>query len=230
MTRCATVFLCVASCTLAGTADEARTLGPKIKCSKVITGSVIAGYSKTFMVTVSNEGQSDLIIERVVTSCGCTVAGTFKARIAPGEAGGIPIVYTPRRESGVFKHHIMIKSNDRQCAVARAIIQGTIVQPKDFSCSRNRMSLCALVGEGIQTSGELVISSKKEICVTEVSNPVQACQVAAARVDKHSVILKFRGISRDKPGIWEGNVRIRLKVDGVDKEIEVPLLTFESPT
>jgi len=65
----AKVLLCMMSWALPGAAGEPTLLAPKIKCAEVVTITAMAGYPKTFIVDVSNEGQSDLVIERVFGSC-----------------------------------------------------------------------------------------------------------------------------------------------------------------
>ncbi|MGI6222891.1 MAG: DUF1573 domain-containing protein [Prevotella sp.] len=50
-----------------------------------------------------NEGKSPLVINQVVTSCGCTVATYTKKPIAPGKSGVIKVKYNGK---GRFPSHI----------------------------------------------------------------------------------------------------------------------------
>ena len=51
----------------------------------------------------TNEGKSPLVINQVVTSCGCTVATYTKKPIAPGASGTIKVKYDGK---GRFPSHI----------------------------------------------------------------------------------------------------------------------------
>lgn len=59
-----------------------------------------------------NDGDSPLVITRVITSCTCTKAVYSKKPIAPGQTSTMKIIYEPhKKEPGVFHKVIQIFTN-----------------------------------------------------------------------------------------------------------------------
>lgn len=56
-------------------------------------GKVKQNVPPTAIITVTNIGKEDLIIEQATPSCGCTVSDYTKAPIAPGKTGTIKATY-----------------------------------------------------------------------------------------------------------------------------------------
>ncbi len=67
--------------------------------------------SHTFQVI--NEGESPLVITKVVASCGCTTPEWTKAPIAKGKTGNIKVTYNPKNRPGKFAKTISIYSNGK---------------------------------------------------------------------------------------------------------------------
>ena len=75
----------------------------------------------------TNEGKSPLVINQVVTSCGCTVATYTKKPIAPGASGTIKVKYDGK---GRFPSHIKKMITVRTNAVpemVRLYVEGDMV-------------------------------------------------------------------------------------------------------
>lgn len=72
------------------------------------------GFSYTF--TVKNTGKKPLEIERVSTSCGCTLATIESEYIMPGESTGLLVTFNPKlmeeEIKGKITRIVFIKSND----------------------------------------------------------------------------------------------------------------------
>ena len=78
----------------------------------------------------TNEGKSPLVINQVVTSCGCTVATYTKKPIAPGQAGVVKVKYNG---TGRFPSHIKKMITVRTNGVpemVRLYIEGEMVEKK----------------------------------------------------------------------------------------------------
>ena len=76
------------------------------------------------------EGKSPLVINQVVTSCGCTVATYTKKPIAPGQAGVIKVKYNG---TGRFPSHIKKMITVRTNGVpemVRLYVEGDMVEDK----------------------------------------------------------------------------------------------------
>lgn len=79
---------------------------------------------------LSNQGDEDLRIEKVATSCGCTVVGTYDAVIAPGRATTIRVSLDTRDDRGPLRRRVLVRSNDpgRQPRVIELAV--TVVEPE----------------------------------------------------------------------------------------------------
>lgn len=67
--------------------------------------------SHTF--TIKNDGDSPLVLTRVIASCGCTTPEWTKEPIAPGKTGDIKITYDPKDRPGPFTKTISVYSNGK---------------------------------------------------------------------------------------------------------------------
>lgn len=79
-------------------------------------GQVANGQVRTIEVSVGNAGRSDLVIEAVSTSCGCTTATIDPMTIEPGQAGKLTIKYDSGAHgpefTGPVMRQVFIDSND----------------------------------------------------------------------------------------------------------------------
>lgn len=75
---------------------------------KEADGAVTANF------TVSNAGESPLVITRVVTSCGCTSPEWPKEPIAAGDSAVIKVTYDPKNRPGPFTKPVSVYSNGKQ--------------------------------------------------------------------------------------------------------------------
>ena len=66
-------------------------------------GNVIEGVKVAYKFKFTNVGGSDLIINQVKTSCGCTVSRFPKEAIKPGESNFIELTFDSYRRKG-FNH------------------------------------------------------------------------------------------------------------------------------
>lgn len=73
-------------------------------------GKVIKGSEKSRVFKFTNIGNEPLIIERIQSSCGCTVPEKPEEPILPGEKGEIKVSYDTNRIGG-FSKMISIYSN-----------------------------------------------------------------------------------------------------------------------
>ena len=62
--------------------------------------------------TIVNEGDSELTIGRISTSCGCTAALTEKRTLAPGEATTLTVTLETRKYRGTLERSVSVSSND----------------------------------------------------------------------------------------------------------------------
>jgi len=77
----------------------------------------------------SNQGDADLVIEKIVTSCGCTVVGAYASVVAPGSATTVRIKLSTRKASGRISRSVLIRSNDpgppRELRLEATVVEDT---------------------------------------------------------------------------------------------------------
>lgn len=82
-------------------------------------GKVIQGEKPTHIFIVKNEGEGDLIIERLKESCACIEVSISNTRIRPGESAELKVSYDTTDYVGKDEKHLHIYSNDPQVPDAR---------------------------------------------------------------------------------------------------------------
>ncbi len=75
----------------------------KFKTTEHDFGNVIEGVKVAYKFRFTNIGGSDLVINQVKTSCGCTVSRFPKHAIKPGESNFIELTFDSSRRKG-FNH------------------------------------------------------------------------------------------------------------------------------
>ncbi len=59
-----------------------------------------------------NTGDKPLVIQQVVTSCGCTVADYTKTKVEPGKEGEVSVTYDGKgKAKGSFRKNIIVRTN-----------------------------------------------------------------------------------------------------------------------
>ncbi len=79
-------------------------------------GQVVNGEVRTMQIPLRNIGTSDLVIEAVTTSCGCTSAEVSPTTIPPGESGMLIVNFDSGAHgpeaNGPVMRQVFIVSND----------------------------------------------------------------------------------------------------------------------
>lgn len=74
-------------------------------------GTIEAGEHVGYIFTFVNDGDADLVITSVNTSCGCTVPKFDRKPISPGGSGTIEVVFDSAGRSGRQTKNIVVQSN-----------------------------------------------------------------------------------------------------------------------
>ncbi len=90
-------------------------------------GEMEAGSEQTHTFTITNEGDADLVIQDVKTSCGCTVATPDDKTIEPGESTELPATLKVPQRSGPTRKTITISSNDPERPMLKLSVGGTTI-------------------------------------------------------------------------------------------------------
>ena len=99
-------------------------------------GKALPNKTLTKEFVVKNFGTEDLVIERVTTTCGCTVASGYDKLVKPGGTTNLRVSLETRNSSGRVERKIAVKSNDPEKAIAEVTVIATVraeenAAPKD---------------------------------------------------------------------------------------------------
>ena len=89
---------------------DAKVAVIEFKTEVIDYGTIEQHSEGTKIFTFTNTGDAPLIINKVKTSCGCTVPSYSKAPILPGDSGELEIKYDTKR-LGAFTKTITVMSN-----------------------------------------------------------------------------------------------------------------------
>src|SRR5438105_6806132 len=113
--------------------------GPRIRFDTKTQsfGSVPHGAVVTRSFAFHNDGETELVLTAVRTSCGCTAALPSKRRLAPGELAAVDVTFDTSRkpafkERTPYTNSVMVMTNDRAekdagQGVSRLILEGEVV-------------------------------------------------------------------------------------------------------
>lgn len=111
-----------------GFSGFSQTTGPVIefKSSVVDYGEIAKGSDGIRVFTFVNSGDTPLEINKVYSSCGCTIPKKPEAPIAPGETGEIQVKYDTNRV-GPIRKTITVNSNAIETPIVSLKIKGTVL-------------------------------------------------------------------------------------------------------
>lgn len=89
-------------------------------------GKVKEGTNVEHVYKVKNEGNAELVIENVRSSCGCTVAQPTKKNVPPGGESEIKATFRTAGRGGKTRKTITVRSNDPVTPTLVLSIQGEI--------------------------------------------------------------------------------------------------------
>jgi len=117
-----------------GAAKGARAVFPSLQYD---FGTVIQGTVVKYDFSVRNEGAADLVIQRLVPSCGCTAVSSSNEAVQPGREGKIHVEFDTSGFSGPKLKLIRVYTNDFDNPVQQLTIKGVIeaevdVQPRSL--------------------------------------------------------------------------------------------------
>ncbi len=92
-------------------------------------GTITQGEKVQYVFKFKNAGKSNLLIQSVEGSCGCTVAKDWpKEPIKPGETGVIPVTFNSEYKKGKQNKKVTIVANTRPARTVLKVV-GTVVAP-----------------------------------------------------------------------------------------------------
>lgn len=144
----------------------AAAKGPKIvfKTDKWDFGKIKQGKEAAYEFAFKNEGDEDLQIGNVESSCGCTAVLVSNKKVAPGAAGVIKVTFSSAGYAGEVIKYIYVESNDPSNRRAQLKIEAAVDVPPQPKIDLNRyMHDQGLVVEGESLETEVVVINRGEL-------------------------------------------------------------------
>ena len=112
----------------ASLALTAQVSGPMInfEIETIDYGEISKGSDGVRTFIFENTGNTPLEIQRVRSSCGCTIPKKPEVPIAPGDKGEITVKYDTNR-GGVFRKTITVNTNVSSKAIIALKIKGNVL-------------------------------------------------------------------------------------------------------
>jgi hypothetical protein len=82
---------------------------------------------------IRNLGAADLVIEEVVTTCGCTVAEGYAKVVKPGASTPLRVKLQTRNSSGKLARSVLVKSNDPSGRPVEIKVEALVERPQPAS-------------------------------------------------------------------------------------------------
>ncbi len=199
---------------LLSTFVNAQLLGPKIYSleKEHDFGQIVEGSIVVHEFEVINNGDSELYLIKVSSTCGCTVAKPSKEKLQPGESAKIKVTFNSASRSGRQKKYINVFTNDKENTRYRLAIFANVVskenmnkKPEDaprISLDENQHNF-GIVEEGTVLTFDLGIKSigKEILIITDVQ---KSCGCTAVLLSKDKL----------EPG-ESGSIKIELDTKGM---------------
>ncbi len=115
---------------------------PKITLSAEVWdfGVVIYGDAPSQTFTIKNEGDADLILDRVKGSCSCTVPKLKVKLLKPGESAEVTVNFNTKKRQGQISTLVQVRSNDPVRPLVSYRVKGTVNRLIDLKPTNVRLT------------------------------------------------------------------------------------------
>lgn len=124
------IVVLLLSCTQKNSEKEAKSFGQQLFFAETTYnfGEMMEDGPGTFKIEFKNKGDQPIIINRVRSSCGCTIPSWPKEPVAPEQTGEIEVKYNTAL-TGSFMKSVYIYSTAENSPV-KLMVKGKVI-PKD---------------------------------------------------------------------------------------------------
>ena len=171
---------------LSSPTNPTATSDPRIVFKELLYdfGKVEQGDQVNRLFHFTNQGNRDLRIESVKTSCGCTAAVLSSGVIPPGQEGTISATFDTSKFFGEKVKTISVHSNDPLQPVTTLTLQGEIaveveVEPAQLYLGRVRREA------GATHTIELLYDANKQIAITNITAESPLINVRSEDIEKN---------------------------------------------
>jgi hypothetical protein len=139
----------------------------------------------TYSFEFVNTGGSDLIIQRVTASCGCTAPEWTREPVPPGGKGYVAATYNPAGRPGPFRKYVTVISNSNPGSVRLTIAGEVTPKPRTIEDDyRYSMGSLRLKSNHL-AFGNIKNTEKSEKQLEVINNSEEALTIDFERVPAH---------------------------------------------
>lgn len=108
---------------------SAQIIGPKIVLDKseFDFGTIVEGAIVSEEFFIMNEGDSNLEIQRVSASCGCTAAKPKDDILEPGESTVLKVTFNSKNKRGSRSNYVYIRTNDKNTPNFKIVTKANVL-------------------------------------------------------------------------------------------------------
>lgn len=195
---------------------------PRISCEERVydfgTKDNTLKVKHTFII--KNSGDADLVIRKIKTTCGCTVAELSNKTIAPGETADLNAIFTLRNRHGHQQKSIKITSNDPKQPTLALYLKGEAVSELEIKPRSLYFRQQSATNAAVKT---VEIISKKPLNITNVTSSTEFLLPSIESIKSNNVYKLTVALVTPIP---QGHTRgtIKLQNDGKDITVNVAVI------
>ena len=197
----------------------------KFKDKKVDFGVVEEGKTKDIPFEFENVGDSLLVIKKISSSCGCTVAELQKREYGPGEKGIIVALFDSRGYFGPVTKSVTVKTNQPKNSRIRLEFFGEVISERYSRLSITPKSVDfgrTLTGKKYLKIFKLKNPGNTELKILEITHPpeiiTECSQYTLKSGEKADLLVKFKPLQAGKHASF-----IRILTDSRNRFIAIKI-------
>lgn len=185
--------------------------GPKLDVNTSVWdfGEKWAGEEAKTTITLKNVGDAPLKIEKVKSSCGCTVAQVTKKLLEPGESEDVKVTYNTKKRAARVSQKIRVNSNDPASPVTVIEIKGRVKQLVELSEARG-LNFGPLGSEDMVTKSIDIECTYTEPLSLTLKAP--RSDSVAVRLEEIEAGKQYRLIATTTPPLRDGPLRANVRL------------------
>lgn len=100
-------------------------------------GTINEGESVSHTFVIQNNGNADLLIKNVISTCGCTVAKPKSNIVQPGGMTEMTVTFDSKGRMGAQTRYVAVQTNDTSNEMFRFVMKGMIETPAGSEMGEN---------------------------------------------------------------------------------------------
>lgn len=160
--------------------------GPKMEVEggeNLTAGNFLRGKEVAYEIKFKNSGNSELKINSVQTSCGCSSALASSDLLQPGETGSIKFTFNGQGFGQVMKS-VIISTNETETNYHTIHVNMNMVDP--LSVEPQSIITEGKVGDEVKRTATILNSLDKSVHINEITSNTPVIKITSDKTDLNS--------------------------------------------